>query len=101
MRPGLRSACTVPATVALLAVLLAALVAGTARDAVAATQDDAGSVAPASPGPLHDLPAESGWGSVAVHDRAGVEYIVVTDGTTLAITPRLRSDGRPVVVPQE
>lgn len=81
--------------------VLAALVAASSGVAGAATQAEAGSVAPSSPGPLHDLPAESGWGSVAVHDRAGVEYIVVTDGTTLAITPRLRPDGRPVVVPQE
>ena len=81
--------------------VLAALVAAWSGVAGAATQAEAGSVAPSSPGPIHDLPAESGWGSVAVHDRTGVEYIVVTDGTTLAITPRLRPDGRPVVVPQE
>lgn len=67
----------------------------------AATQAEAGTVAPSSPGPLHDLPAESGWGSVAVHDRTGVEYIVVTDGTDISITPHLKADGTPVVVPQE
>ncbi|MGN9233948.1 hypothetical protein ACTM8Z_01390 [Atopobiaceae bacterium HCP3S3_D6] len=81
--------------------VLAALVAASSGVAGAATQAEAGTVAPSSPGPLHDLPAESGWGSVAVHDRTGVEYILVTDGTTLAITPRFRPDGRPVVVPQE
>ena len=81
--------------------VLSALVAASSGVAGAATQADAGSVAPSSPGPIHDLPAESGWGSVAVHDRTGVEYIAITDGTTLAITPRLRPDGRPVVVPQE
>lgn len=80
--------------------VLAALVAASSGVAGAATQAEAGSVAPSSPGPIHDLPAESGWASVAVHDRSGVEYIVVTDGTTLAITPHLKADGRPVVVPQ-
>lgn len=83
------------------AIALAATVAVLSGVPGAATQAEAGTVAPSSPGPLHDLPAESGWGSVAVHDRSGVEYIVVTDGTTIAITPRLRPDGRPVVVPQE
>lgn len=81
--------------------VLAALVAASSGVAGAATQAEAGTVAPSSPGPIHDLPAESGWGSVAVHDRSGVEYIVVTDGTTLAITPHLKADGTPVVVPQE
>lgn len=81
--------------------VLAALVAASSGVAGAATQAGAGSVAPSSPGPLHDLPAESGWGSVAVHDRAGVEYIVVTDGANISITPHLKADGRPVVVPQE
>lgn len=81
--------------------VLAATVAVLSGVTGAATQAEAGTVAPSSPGPLHDLPAESGWGSVAVHDRAGVEYVVVTDGTTLAITPHLKADGRPVVVPQE
>ena len=81
--------------------VLAALVAATSGVAGAATQAEAGTVAPSSPGPLHDLPAESGWGSVAVHDRSGVEYIVVTDGTNIAITPHLKADGTPVVVPQE
>lgn len=84
-----------------VALVLAALVAASSGVAGAATQADAGTVAPSSPGPLHDLPAESGWGSVAVHDRSGVEYIVVTDGTNIAITPHLKADGRPVVVPQE
>lgn len=83
------------------AIALAATVAVLSGVAGAATQAEAGTVAPSSPGPIHDLPAESGWGSVAVHDRSGVEYIVVTDGTTLAITPHLKADGTPVVVPQE
>lgn len=81
--------------------VLAAIVAVLSGVPGAATQAEAGTVAPSSPGPLHDLPAESGWGSVAVHDRSGVEYIVVTDGANISITPRLRPDGRPVVVPQE
>lgn len=83
------------------AIALAATVAVLSGVPGAATQAEAGTVAPSSPGPLHDLPAESGWGSVAVHDRSGVEYVVITDGTTIAITPRLRPDGRPVVVPKE
>lgn len=83
------------------AIALAAIVAASSGVAGAATQADAGTVAPSSPGPIHDLPAESGWASVAVHDRAGVEYVVVTDGTNIAITPHLKADGRPVVVPQE
>lgn len=84
-----------------VALVLAALVAASSGVAGAATQAEAGSVAPSSPGPIHDLPAESGWASVAVHDRTGVEYIIVTNGTNISITPHLKKNGKPVVVPQE
>lgn len=69
----------------------------------AATCDEStGSVVPAADGPIYDLPGESGWSSGVVHDkRTNCEYLVVTDGTSLAITPRLDADGRPMVTDQE